>query len=360
MGIFSFGNKTSEADTDLLNKKITEMTRTDYRLENTDRLRDMILNSKDADLFRINVKKLAVAWQTDYKPLIPLFLWSAKTGLMDLHWDIHCPQCNGLTSHHHDMDHLTGQDHCPRCKMDFECTIDGGVEVSFTVNSNVRKIKTPDPMSIPNEPANQRLNGFEVINSPIFRKFFSKDLLSEKESVKVQHVAIMFTDLKGSTQMYQDLGDPRAFKIVKDHFEVAEKVIQEYSGVIVKTIGDAIMASFGRTSEAIEAAIAIQNEFHKFNENLKLNNGISLRIGIHVGPSLVVTLNNRLDYFGTMVNVAARVEALGDGKEIIITKEVFDDLGVRHALLDQAKSVEPFTAKLKGIDEEQKAFRIVY
>lgn len=360
MGILSFAGKAASVDNQLLDRKIGEISRTDYRVGNTDRLRDMILNSKDADLFRINVKKLAAGWQTDFKPLIPLFLWSAKTGLMDLHWDIHCSQCNGLTAHHQDMDHLTGHDHCPRCQMDFECTMDGGVEVSFTVNSNVRKIKMPDPMSVPNEPAAQRLNGFEVINSPIFRKFFSRDLLSENESVKVQHVAIMFTDLKGSTKMYQDLGDPKAFKIVKDHFEVAEKVITDHNGVIVKTIGDSIMASFGRTSEAIEAAIGIQKQFEIFNDTLKLKSGISLRIGIHVGPAMVVTLNSRLDYFGTMVNVAARIEALGDGKEIVITKEVFDDLGVRHALLAEAKSVEPFTAALKGIRDEQKVVKIVY
>lgn len=359
MELFASGSRTM-IDTDLLEKKIIEITKADHRLRETGRLKDTIFQSNDADLYRINLKKLAAEWQTDFKPLIPLFLWSVKFGVMDLHWDIHCPNCNSLTAHHDHIGHLTSQDYCPMCKMDFECTMDSGVEVSFTVNSNIRRIKNPDQSGIPNDPPDKRLNGFEVINSPIFRKFFSKDLLSEKESIRVQHVTILFTDLKGSTKMYESLGDPQAFKIVKEHFDVLEKEIENHNGVIVKTIGDAIMASFGKTHEAIGAAIAVQKQFDIFNEKLKLNNGVSIRIGINVGPALVVTLNNRLDYFGTMVNVAARVESLGDGKEIIITKEVFDDLGVRHELLSKAKSVEPFTARLKGISDAQKVVKVVY
>lgn len=277
-----------------------------------------------------------------------------------MHWDIHCPQCNGRAEHHHELNHLKSESSCPRCKMDFTCTIDSAVEVSFSVNANIRKITVDDNPGMNNAAADARLTGFEVINSPVFRKFFSKELLSENESLSVRHVAIMFTDLKGSTKMYLDLGDAKAFKIVKQHFDVLEEEINSHQGVIVKTIGDAIMASFGKTADAIGAAIAVQNRFKEFNDRLNLQDGVTLRIGIHVGPSLVVTLNNRLDYFGTMVNVAARVEGLGDGKEIIITKDVFDDLGVRHELLRQAKNVEFFSAALKGIEEEQKLVKIIY
>jgi len=351
---------SQKIDVDLLERKLTEMQRLDLRLQHCNRLRDFVLESEDASLYRINIKKLCSVWASDFRPLISLFLWSVKTGLMDLHWDIHCPSCNGVTGHHDGMQGLTSHDHCGFCKKDFECTMDSGVEVTFTINSNIRTVEPP-PMGAPStETPDQRLNGFEVINSPIFRRYFSKDVLSENESLKVQHVTIMFTDIKGSTKMYETLGDAEAFKIVKQHFDVLENEIQKHQGVIVKTIGDAVMASFGKTAEAIGAAIAVQKEFRKFNDTMKLHEGVSLRIGINMGPALVVTLNNRLDYFGTMVNIAARVEALGDGREIIITKDVFDDLGVRNTLLSEAKTVEPFSAKLKGISEEQKVVRIIY
>ncbi|HMW34523.1 MAG TPA: adenylate/guanylate cyclase domain-containing protein, partial [bacterium] len=196
--------------------------------------------------------------------------------------------------------------------------------------------------------------------SPIFRKYFSNELLSEQENLSVRHVAIMFTDLKGSTQMYQQLGDARAFKIVRQHFDVLEQAIHAHGGVIVKTIGDAVMASFAKTSEAVGAAIDAQKQFRTFNESMQLQDGVTIRIGIHVGNSLMVTLNNRLDYFGTMVNIAARVEALGDGNEILITRNVFDDLGVKNELLSRAQSIQPFTARLKGIRDEQKVMKVVY
>lgn len=343
-----------------LDRALNEITRTDHRIRHAENLRQLIINGIDNDLYRINIRTLASSWGTDVKVLVPLFLWSVKTGIMDMHWDIHCPQCNGRAEHHHELHHLKSESYCPRCKMDFSCTIDSTVEVSFSVNANIRKIAVNDNPGMNNAAADARLTGFEVINSPVFRKFFSRELLSENESLSVRHVAIMFTDLKGSTKMYLDLGDARAFKIVKQHFDVLEEEINSHQGVIVKTIGDAIMASFGKTGDAIGAAIAVQKRFREFNDQLHLQNGVTLRIGIHVGPSLVVTLNNRLDYFGTMVNVAARVEGLGDGKEIIITKDVFDDLGVRHELLKQAKNVEFFSTQLKGVEEEQKLVKIIY
>ncbi|HNF86233.1 MAG TPA: adenylate/guanylate cyclase domain-containing protein [bacterium] len=346
-------------NTDFVQRALKQITENDHGIRHLDKLQEWITQCSDTEATSINLYRLSESWGVDIRELTALFLWATKFGLFDLHWNIRCPMCNGKTENHDSLGHMHSGSHCVMCKSDFVCELDNTIEVTFSISGNVR----PLPENVAEEkcgPADQRLNGFQIINSPIFRKYFSDELLSEQENLSVRHVAIMFTDLKGSTQMYQQLGDARAFKIVRQHFDVLEQAIHAHGGVIVKTIGDAVMASFAKTSEAVGAAIDAQKQFRTFNESMQLQDGVTIRIGIHVGNSLMVTLNNRLDYFGTMVNIAARVEALGDGNEILITRNVFDDLGVKNELLSRAQSIQPFTARLKGIRDEQKVMKVVY
>jgi class 3 adenylate cyclase len=157
----------------------------------------------------------------------------------------------------------------------------------------------------------------------------------------VGSLTVLFTDLRGSTQLYRQIGDAPAFGLVLDHFEVLRRVVNQQDGVIVKTIGDAVMAVFRAPADALRAAVLAQRE---------LPQPLQLKVGIHYGPCIAVTLNDRLDYFGSTVNIAARLESLSLGDDIIISSAVHDDPEVAEWL--QGVNVTSLKAALKGFDDE--------
>jgi len=109
----------------------------------------------------------------------------------------------------------------------------------------------------------------------------------------------------------------KAFNVVRQHFGVLRDVIAADHGALVKTIGDAVMASFHEPLDAIRAALDMLAQFRRFNESAG-EELIMLKIGAHVGPCLAVTLNERLDYFGQTGNLAARVQGLAAENEIYL------------------------------------------
>ena len=93
-----------------------------------------------------------------------------------------------------------------------------------------------------------------------FRDLFASEALRPGDDVGVAKIALMFTDLKGSTAFYEQVGDARAYHLVRDHFAFLAAIIRENDGAIVKTIGDAVMAAFADPAKAVRAAIAIQQQ----------------------------------------------------------------------------------------------------
>jgi class 3 adenylate cyclase len=121
--------------------------------------------------------------------------------------------------------------------------------------------------------------------------------------------------VKGSTALYQSIGDAPAYARVRDHFAVLTEAIAAHDGALVKTIGDAVMASFSTPAPALEAAMVMNREIAKVGE-------LELKIGLHAGPCIAVDLNERLDYFGQTVNIAARVQGIADSRQIVCTDAV--------------------------------------
>ena len=136
----------------------------------------------------------------------------------------------------------------------------------------------------------------------------------------------MFTDLKGSTALYDRVGDIVAYDLVREHFRVLQEIVASEAGAVVKTIGDAVMATFSTPDRALAAALRMRDSVHS------LKNDLLIKIGIHEGPCLAVTLNDRLDYFGQTVNVAARVQSLADSRAIFATKSVVENSQVSKML----------------------------
>jgi len=187
-----------------------------------------------------------------------------------------------------------------------------------------------------------------------YRDLFGRDVLAPGVAVKITEVTVLFTDLKDSTATYGRLGDASAFGLVRDHFAVLTEVVREHEGALVKTIGDAIMAVFLEPQRALAATDAM----HAAIARLRAPDGqpVVLKVGLHAGPCFAVTLNDRLDYFGTVVNLAARIQAQSQGGDTVLEEGVA--ARPEMARLLAGREIERFEAELKGIEGVRRLLRV--
>ena len=165
--------------------------------------------------------------------------------------------------------------------------------------------------------------------------------------------AIVFTDLFGSTEFYNSVGDASAFGMVMSHFDVIRESIEAEGGTVVKTMGDAVMAVFKRPISALKALRHAQEQMAR-KDSL---DGFRLKVGIHYGPCVAVTMNGRLDYFGSSVNIASRLEGLSLGADVVVSENVYEDGEVSEYLLNEPGiEVEKIEESLKGFSG--KRFRL--
>lgn len=192
----------------------------------------------------------------------------------------------------------------------------------------------------------------DVTALQIFRDLFANEALRPGEQISVGSLTVLFTDLRGSTRLYREIGDAPAFGLVMSHFDILKAAIAAEEGAIVKNIGDAVMAVFRRPAAALRALLRAQRRLA-----LPADGGrpLLLKVGVHSGPCIAVTLNDRLDYFGTTVNAASRLVELSDGSEMVLSTAVRFDPEVNALLADPANALiaTPDTTTLKGFDQER-------
>ncbi len=193
----------------------------------------------------------------------------------------------------------------------------------------------------------------EVTSLREFREMFSSEVLAPGQSVGIESLALFFSDLCDSTQLYENVGDAPAYGRVRRHFAWMSDIIGTHRGTIVKTIGDAVMAVFQSPEDALRAAIEVQTRIDEFNATLPPDEGICVRIGLHHGPAIVINSNDRLDYFGRTVNLAARIENAGSSGDILFSDEVGNRPAVLEILRSANLSLRTQKARLKGIESEQ-------
>ncbi len=120
--------------------------------------------------------------------------------------------------------------------------------------------------------------GLDLLLVPAFRELFAGVARAADESLRIGRVAILFTDLKGSTAMYAERGDPRAYRLVRDHFAILGERVDRNHGTLIKTVGDAVMASFASGGDAVRAAFESQAELsaraHEMGGELVLKAGV--------------------------------------------------------------------------------------
>jgi len=217
----------------------------------------------------------------------------------------------------------------------------GGARLEVTMDDSVTRLVIVERVAWKNDAA----TAARVTTMQEFRTLFPHEAVAAGEQIAVRNMAFLFSDLKGSTSMYDRVGDGPAYSTVKEHFDLLEQRIADNGGAVVKTIGDAVMAAFSSPEMAMKAAVEIQQRMPGFNA--RRQEKVVIKIGIHAGPCVAVNANGKLDYFGSTVNVAARVQGQSVGDDIVVVESLLEDPAVR--ALCETQMMERYTSTLAGI-----------
>ncbi|MBM3486357.1 MAG: adenylate/guanylate cyclase domain-containing protein [Alphaproteobacteria bacterium] len=395
------------------------------------RLADEVLTAQENDVRRIRPLALTRRWAVAPRAVIECCLQAVRSGLLELRWDLLCPNCRAAKVSSTGLDALPHGAHCASCNVDYDRDFSRNVECSFVPNPAIRPLDGGEfclfgPMSTPHvviqqtlEAGEERVVAFDTMPGPYrvrtlhptgasevdhaggafpsvigdgetvvarppsrpgtvvlrntsarrlilvvesrawvadaltadrltalqaFRDLFSEAVLRPGDDVGIARIALLFTDLRGSTALYARIGDAKAYRRVRTHFAYLAAAVREHDGAIVKTIGDAVMAAFVDPAEALRAAIATQQNVAALNHGDETP--LVIKLGLHVGPCIAVTLNGRLDYFGTTVNLAARLQGQSHGGDVVMSDELARDPAVA-TILDRFETTTE-AAAIKG------------
>ncbi len=329
-------------------------------VEESGKLLSWLNNADEENLFRINLKKLRKEIDLPLSVLTSAFLKLVHAGVFNLTWEYHCPHCNAIPDFKHNFSESTASGFCPLCDVSFRNTLDTNVEVTFTIHPSILPLSShmeenfkatmygaakEQKWSLPDE----FFSGLECTNNAVFQELFGDQVLSYEESLQIQNITLLFTDIKGSTAMYSEMGDAPSYNIVREHFKILFNEIENNNGFVVKTIGDAVMASFMNPQNAMTAALNSQKKF--FSHQFEPVERVSVKMGLHAGPVIMVTMNARNDYFGNSVNLAARIQSEAAGDSIWFSEKIFADAEARKVL---NRNRDLFGAKVKRKETELK------
>lgn len=180
-----------------------------------------------------------------------------------------------------------------------------------------------------------------------FKDLFSSEVLAVGTEVSVRSLALLFTDLKGSTAMYERVGDARAYSVVREHFGVLFEVVRKRRGAVVKTIGDAVMAAFSDPADAVAAALEMHDALHARNKTMTVP--VILKVGVHEGPAIAINSGGILDYFGTTVNLAARVQSESEGGDVVLTASVLASARAAGLVKESCDCSGDFETTVRGL-----------
>jgi class 3 adenylate cyclase len=447
-----------------------------------DAIERMVADAPDHLLARVNVIDFASRNGLNEEKVIAAFLHAAKLGIFDISWNVLCPGCGGVLDSNASLKTVHSEEYvCALCAADYEPTLDEMVEVTFTVNSRVRKIAAHSPHELPpveyfrqiyfgsgldlpgnfeelfeqitleslelpagdkaiislqlpaefvivddpvthivqfidvkGEPTKERqtlslifekerqqhakldmrpgplrisvenrtdrrllptvfiaghdlhemmtrrrpfLTAKRMLSNQTFRDIWRTDTLDVDQRLKITSLTFLFTDLRGSTELYERVGDLVAFDLVRAHFGALNEIVASESGAVVKTIGDAVMATFPTPDRAVAAALRMREAMVKLNDE-RGREDLLLKIGIHEGPCIAVTMNERQDYFGQTVNIASRVQSLATSREIFATGAVLDNPAASEVLNERGVKPTAHNATLRGIANEVSVYAI--
>jgi class 3 adenylate cyclase len=186
-----------------------------------------------------------------------------------------------------------------------------------------------------------------------FRDLFSEEYIGADVKLAVGEQTLLFTDVVGSTAFYAARGDPAAFVEIKKHFDEVFEIVAKNRGAVVKTIGDAVMATFVSPLDGVRASQQIHKAFHP----TRADTPIRLRISLNTGPCIAVRLNANADFFGGTVNIAAKLQALAEGYQISMSEATYRSPGVAEFLAAEKADLDELTYESKALKEIVKVRR---
>mmetsp|Transcript_14243 Transcript_14243/g.29928 ORF Transcript_14243/g.29928 Transcript_14243/m.29928 type:complete len:899 (+) Transcript_14243:95-2791(+) len=205
----------------------------------------------------------------------------------------------------------------------------------------------------------------QIMHHPVFNSLFQEhQVVSVPKDIflSIANVVLVFTDIVDSTKMYASLGDGDAFMLVRKHFQVLFGAFTKRGGRVIKTIGDAVMASFTTGKAALHAVADAMEMLPTAGIRPDSNRFLEIRVGIHCGRVAVVPLNGVNDYFGQTTNIAARVQSQAKASECFVTEAVLDSSrDARDAYTEITSSGSAFQStpvtqlNLKGVQGNVKA-----
>jgi class 3 adenylate cyclase/pSer/pThr/pTyr-binding forkhead associated (FHA) protein len=161
-----------------------------------------------------------------------------------------------------------------------------------------------------------------------------------------RNIIVLFTDIKGSTAYFEKYGDTAGLLMVSTCNDAISEIVREHGGKVIKTIGDAVMASFEDCAEAVTAAIKMQNKIYSDSQQKPEQDRVSIRIGMNYGLGIV----KPDDVFGDVVNVASRVESVGAPEQIVISDTVYEKVAGTNKF--KLHALGRFALKGKGENRE--------
>jgi len=420
-------------------------------LPGVQKMRTFLAESSDVELCRIRPFTVARKWDADRWDVLKLFLHATRAGLLNLSWEVLCPNCRTAPMpRNNSLAKLAGAAHCDVCNIKFNAEFDKSVELKFSVHPSVRpcdeqifclvgpgakphiasqiflqpnerrewdlpaiknsfrlhspqvkesasiwsvqsaltgfdaeiicaperfglkilpskteckKVFVSNPNKFPVQLSLQESNWDEdiltaarVTNWQEFRDLFAREVISPDEEVTVGSQVVLFTDLRGSTAMYSSIGDAPAYALVRDHFKILHDVVAAQHGSVVKTIGDAIMAVFSNLPEALAATREMHEQLSRVNP--KENARLQLKSGLHSGACLAVNANDRLDFFGSTVNLAARLVGHCSGDDLVLTDEIYQRAETQKFLGEIQQTGISGEEKFTGFANPVKVWRI--
>jgi class 3 adenylate cyclase len=412
-----------------------------------ERLIELLRAAPDDEIGRLRPYELADRWSLPREAVLGACLHAVRAGLLDLRWDVLCPNCAAPPETLGSLSEVRASAHCPSCAIDFSTSGAESVELRFAAHPSVRAASgstycagspahsrhvaaqaslspgAPKTVEIelgaqsyvvrgmrsrriavlrpraggdaefaldldaledgaerffkpglvrlrlsaqagelarvePEEWRQAAATAGAVTALPDFRRLFSAEVLSPGMRVGVKRLALLFTDLKGSTALYERVGDAAAYALVREHFDYLYALVAARGGAVVKTIGDAVMAVFPDAAGALEAALDMQEGLAALNARLSPRPPIVLKVGLHEGSAIAIGAGGTNDYFGTTANVAARVQNESEGGDVIVSDAVMSDPAAAAVVERRGPSREEFRRELKGLSTSFRLWRL--
>src|SRR5947207_3039877 len=326
---------------------------------------DHIENADDFALARIRPYELADHWQAPRREVLENCLWATRAGLLDLQWRLLCPMCRGGSTAE-SLHDVTSNVHCSSCNIDFTLNLDQLVELTFRPNPAIRKIEVDDycvggPQLTPHIVAQQLLAAggercLQIALGPGRYRLRTIGLPGSQNvivvedgepSLRIQAKASGWT----GEQSKLDNVDEVTFQNATDAEQLFILERTAWNDQAETAAEVTALQVFRHPAAALRAMLRAQQLLALPKDG---NQPLSLKAGIHLGPCIAVTLNERLDYFGSTVNLAARLEGQSSGDDVVISTAVYSDPEVRELLddADRALAARRFEIPLKGFDED--------